>query len=314
MGQVLHKRATTTQATRRAIQDSEESQATLAKRYGINIKTVAKWKKRSVVEDLPMGAPKRSVSLSREEEAAVVLFRARTLLPLDDCLYALQERIPHLSRSVLHRCFQRAGISRLPQEKSLREKKKFKSYPPGFFHIDIAEVRTEEGKLYLFVGIDRTTKFAYARLYQKATRHESRSFLSELIASVPYKIKVILTDNGIQFAFRPQDRHTWTHPFTADCRDADIDHRRTQVKHPWTNGQVERMNRTLKEATVKRYHYESTMALNRHLIAFLDAYNYGKRLKMLRGLTPYQEILRWKEKEPAIFQDNLNHFHMGPNN
>ena len=313
MGQVLHKRATTTQATRRAIQNSKESQKVLAKRYGINIKTVAKWKKRKEVEDLPMGAPKRSVSLSREEEAAVVLFRSQTLLPLDDCLYALQESIPHLSRSVLHRCLQRAGISQLPQKRSTREKKKFKPYPPGFFHVNIAEVRTEEGKLYLFVGIDRTTKFAYARLYQKATRHESRSFLGELIAVVPYKIKIILTDNGIQFAFRAQDRHTWTHPFTGDCTDAGIEHRRTQVKHPWTNGQVERMNRTLKEATVKRYHYETAKALNKHLGAFLDAYNYGKRLKMLRGLIPYQEILRWKEKEPSIFQCNLNHFHAGPN-
>ena len=296
MGQVLHKRATTTQATRRAIQNSKESQKVLAKRYGINIKTVAKWKKRNSVEDLPMGAPKRSISLSREQEAAVVLFRRETLLPLDDCLYALQETIPHLSRSVLHRCFQRAGISQLPREKHVRDKKKFKSYPPGFFHVDIAEVRTEEGKLYLFVGIDRTTKFAYARLYQKATRHEARGFL-----------------NGIQFAFRSQDRHTWIHPFTQDCEAAGIEHRRTQVKHPWTNGQVERMNRTLKEATVKRYHYEDAEALNTHLMAFLDAYNYGKGLKMLRGLTPYQEILRWKGKEPSIFHHNLDHFYKGPN-
>jgi hypothetical protein len=64
----------------------------------------------------------------------------------------------------LHRCFQRHGISRLPETQGYKPaKKKFKSYPIGYFHIDIAEVRTEEGKLYLFVAIDRTSKFAYTK-------------------------------------------------------------------------------------------------------------------------------------------------------
>jgi hypothetical protein len=71
---------------------------------------------------------------------------------VDDCLYALQATIPHLTRSSLHRCLQRHGISRLPQvEGDMPDKRKFKAYPIGYFHIDIAEVRTEEGKLYLFV-------------------------------------------------------------------------------------------------------------------------------------------------------------------
>ena len=116
MGQVLHGSATTTEAIRRAIQRSQESLRTLAKRHGINPKTVAKWRKRSFVADLPTG-PKQpsSTVLSIEEEAIVVAFRRHTLLPLDDCLYALQPTIPHLTRSSLHRCLKRHGISRLPQ-------------------------------------------------------------------------------------------------------------------------------------------------------------------------------------------------------
>ena len=103
--------------------------------------------------------------LSLEEEAVIVAFRQHTLLPLDDCLYALQPTIPHLTRSSLHRCLQRHGIRRLPEvEGTSRRKKKFKAYPIGYFHIDIAEVQTAEGKLYLFVAIDRTSKFAYARV------------------------------------------------------------------------------------------------------------------------------------------------------
>src|SRR6266699_1958167 len=156
LGQVLHGSATTTEAIRRAIQRSQESLRTVAKRHGINPKTVAKWRKRSFVADLPTG-PKRpsSTVLSIEEEAIVVAFRRHTLLPLDDCLYALQATIPHLTRSSLHRCLKRHGISRLPQiagDKTTR--KPFKRYPIGYFHLDIAEVRTEEGKLYLFVAVD----------------------------------------------------------------------------------------------------------------------------------------------------------------
>lgn len=82
---------------------------------GINPKTVAKWRKRATVEDLKTGpkAP-HSTTLTEAEEAMIVAFRRHTLLPLDDCLYALQPSIPHLTRSALHRCLQRHGISRLP--------------------------------------------------------------------------------------------------------------------------------------------------------------------------------------------------------
>jgi transposase-like protein len=154
--------ATTTEAVRRAIQHSQESLRSLARRYGVNPKTIAKWRSRKSVTDLRTGpkAP-RSTVLTVEEEAVVVAFRRHTLQPLDDCLYALQPTIPHLTRSSLHRCLKRHGISRLPQvEGEASPKSKFKAYPIGFFHIDIAEVRTAEGKLHLIVAIDRTSKFA----------------------------------------------------------------------------------------------------------------------------------------------------------
>ena len=179
MGQILHGCATTTEAVRRAIQHSQKSLRTLARRHGINQKTVAKWKKRSTTADLPTG-PKdpKSTSLSLEDEAIIVAFRQHTLLPLDDCLYALQATIPHLTRSSLHRCLQRHGISRLPDvEDGKGIKRKFKTYPIGYFHIDIAEVRTAEGRLYLFVAIDRTSKYAFTELHEKATRRVAADFL-----------------------------------------------------------------------------------------------------------------------------------------
>ena len=166
--------------------------------------------------------------------------------------YALQPSIPHLTRSALHRCLQRHGISRLPDiEGDKPKRQRFKRYPIGFFHIDIAEVQTAEGKLYLFVGIDRTSKFAVTQLV---------------------------------------DEHRFTKP-----------------NHPRTNGQVERMNRTIKEATVKRFHYENHDQLRTHLADFRAAYNFARRLKTLSGLTPYEYIAKIWTAEPDRFIVNPIH-------
>tara|TARA_B100000378_G_scaffold220970_1_gene184381 strand:+ start:5 stop:625 length:621 start_codon:yes stop_codon:yes gene_type:complete len=197
MGQVRHGCATTTHAVRAAIQRSQASIAALSQEFGINPKTVAKWRKRETVEDLKTGPKEpRSSVLSEAEEAMVVAFRHHTLLPLDDCLYALQPSIPHLTRSALHRCLQRHGISRLPEIGGDKPKRqRFKRYPIGFFHMDIAEVQTAEGKLYLFVAIDRTSKFAVTQLVEKADRKTAWEFLEHLLEAVPYRIHTILTDN-----------------------------------------------------------------------------------------------------------------------
>ena len=320
MGQILHGSAKTTHAIRAAIQRSKASLQKLAEQYDLNPKTVAKWRKRSSVEDKPMGPKQpRSTVLSAEEEAMCVAFRKHTLLPLDDCLYALQATIPHLTRSSLHRLFKRHDISRLPDLKAEAEpKKKFKSYPIGYFHIDIAEVRTEEGKLHMFVAVDRTSKFAFARLEETANRKTATAFLEALIEAVPYTIHTVLTDNGVQFCYQPSHRNGptaryMTHMFDLRCQQNGIEHRLTKPNHPWTNGQVERMNRTLKEATVKRYHYGSHEQLRDHLQTFLDAYNFAKRLKTLKGLTPFEHVVKCWTEQPERFRVDPTHHTPGLN-
>ena len=157
-------------------------------------------------------------------------FRKHTLLPLDDCLYALQATIPNLTRSSLHRCYQRHGISQLPNvEGGKPARKAFKVYPIGFFHIDIAEVQTAQGKLFLFVAIDRTSKLTSAKLTEKASRVTASAFLTALIEAVPYKIHTVLTDNGIQFTFPPRyangpTARYATHMFEMRCRENRIEH------------------------------------------------------------------------------------------
>jgi transposase InsO family protein len=329
MGQVLHGSATATHAIRASIQRSKATAKELAERHGINPKTVAKWKKRAFVHDAPMGPKEpRSTVLTVEEEAIAVAFRKHTLLPLDDCLYALQATLPHLTRSSLHRCYQRHGISRLPEvEGDKPARKAFKKYPIGYFHIDIAEVWTEQGKLHLFVAVDRTSKFAFAQLHEKATRAVAAGFLRDLIAAVPYKIHTVLTDNGLHFTTPgaggsavPEIKRAIAagelfraHGFELVCARNDIDHRLTKPKHPWTNGQVERMNRTLKDATVRRYHYDSHDQLRDHLAAFLAAYNFAKRLKTLRGLTSYEYICKCWTENPDRFRFDPTHHKTGLN-
>lgn len=107
-------------------------------------------------------------------------------MPLDNSLYALQPAIPHLTRSALHRCLQRRDISRLPDEEGDKPRqRKFKRYPIGFFHIDIAEGQTAEGKLFLFVDIDRTAKFAVPHFVAKADRKTTWEFLQHLLEMAP---------------------------------------------------------------------------------------------------------------------------------
>ena len=319
MGQVLHGSATTTEAVRRAMQLRQESVRALARRVGVSPTTVQKWRKRSTTADAKMGPKEaRSTVLTLDEEAIVVAFRRHTLLPLDDCLHGLQPTIPHLTRSALHRCLQRHGISRLPEiEGDKPRKKRFAAYPIGYFHLDIAEVRTAEGKLHLFVAVDRTSKLAFAKLEEKANTYTASDFLRALIEAVPYRVHTVLTDNGVQFCDAPKNRSgptaTWrVHRFDRVCREHGIEHRLTKPNHPWTNGQVERMNRTLKDATVKRYHYESRDQLRAHLQLFVDAYNHARRLKTLRGLTPYEFVHQVWTKEPERFRLNPSHHIPGP--
>src|SRR3954464_6665597 len=299
MGQVLHGSATTTEAVRRAIQARQESVRALAKRYGISPTTVQKWRKRTTVADERMGPKQvRSTVHSIEEEAMIVAFRRHTLLPLDDCLYALQPTLPHLTRSSLHRCLKRHGIARLPNTEGDKPRRsKFKRYPIGYFHIDLAEVRTEQGKLYLLVAIDRTSNFAFVELHERVTRRVAGNFLRALIAAVPYRVHTVLTDNGTHFT--EPSGNTWTpdeikamlarkqlfraHAFELTCAQNDVAHRLTKPRHPWTNGQVERMNRTLKEATVQRFSYATHDQLRTHLADFVTAYNFARRLKTLKG-------------------------------
>ena len=320
MGNLHHANAKTTARVREEIQNSKESVASLAARLSINPKTVLKWRHAGRINDNKSGpiAPRSSV-LSEIEEQVICEFRRQTRLPLDDIYVSLKSEIKGLTRSNLHRCLKRHGLSRLPEEEVKNiEKPRFNKYPIGYVHIDITEVRLGRQKLYIFVAIDRVCKYVYAEIHERMTKEVSVSFLNNTIKDMPFKVNIVLTDNGAQFThallsehLRPKNRE---HPFDEMCRLNGIQHRLTKFRHPWTNGQVEAFNKTLKNHTTRAYHYESVAQMRRHMMAFLLVYNFQRPLRALKYAPPYAKITEIYDKSPELFRENPHHKIVGLNN
>src|SRR3712207_1846134 len=192
----LHGSARTTPRVRAELQASQEATRILAARYGLNPKTIAKWRQRTTTADGPMGpARPRSTVLTEAEEAIVVEFRRPTLLPLDDVLGCLREAISTLSRSALHRCLQRHGISPLPQgEEKTSKRERFAETRIGYVHIDVCELRLSQGKLFMFLAIDRVSKFVHVAFYDANTKLNGAAFLREVVAAFPYQIHTVRSE------------------------------------------------------------------------------------------------------------------------
>lgn len=137
----------------------------------------------------------------------------------------------------------------------------------------------------------------------------------------PYRIHTVLTDNGMAFTGQERFRGGVTgtcigHIFERICKFNDVEKRHTKPYHPWnpwTNGMVERMNRTIKESTIKAYEYEGLEQLREHVQAFVQSYNFGKHLKALRWKTPFRAICEAWEKDPSRFRLHPHHLTVGLN-
>jgi len=150
----------------------------------------------------------RSAGPAEAKEAMIVAFRRHTPLPPDNGLQALQSSVSHPTRSARHRCLQRNGIFRLPDvggEKPKRQKSR--RAPIGFIHVDITEVRSSAGKLYLFPGIDRTGRFAVTQIIETADVKAAWEFFRHMLEAVPCQIHTVLTDRGIEVAGQPGKDH-----------------------------------------------------------------------------------------------------------
>jgi transposase-like protein len=316
MERTLHGSARTTPAIRLAIQQSQESLLKLAERYHINPKTVAKWRNRTTTADDGMGPPPWLSKLTIEQEALIVAFRRHTLLPLADCLSALQNVIPHLSRSTLHRCFHRHAINRLPpaEDEQPGAKQKFTDHPLGFLRVDCVTIWIDEWqkRLELYVAIDRGSKVMFAELHAYDRWLSAVDFLERVLEKMPYQIHTVLTDKRLSFTSR---KYALFGPTESDflnvCRTHKAKHWRVKPTHCWNTSQIENMGHTLRGAIDLNSSYQTTDELNQQLQTFLLAYNHTTRLTVLQGLTPHEFICSQWQNNPAGFDCDPTHLPLG---
>jgi transposase InsO family protein len=309
----VHPRARTTPLIRAEIHASTDSQRKLAERYNITPATARKWKQRDDHQDRSHRPHHLHTTLTAEQEILVVEVRRSLLLPLDDLVAITREFInPDASRSGIDRCLKRFGVSNLKALRAEIEgdepapKKTFKDYEPGFVHIDIKylpQMPDETRRRYLFVAIDRATRWVYFRTYRDQSEVSSTDFLRRLKGAAPMKIKTILTDNGSQFTdrFTSQTKTpSGEHAFDQACAEQGIEHRLSPPRHPQTNGMVERFNGRISEL-VKQTRFTSAAELDATLDHYLKAYNHHIPQRALGHLSPVQALKNWQATKPELF-------------
>ncbi|RFU12358.1 IS481 family transposase [Rhodobacteraceae bacterium W635] len=308
----LHGQATTTPKIRAAIQASAEPAPVLAERFGVTEQTVYKWRKRDSVEDRSHTPHRLQTTLTPAQEAVAVALRKTLLVSLDDLLSVVREFLnPNASRSGLDRCLRRHGVGNLRDLKARTPQPKrsaFKAYEPGYIHIDVKylpKMADESSRRYLFVAIDRATRWVFIRIFKAKTAANARRFLRDLERACPMRIRTILTDNGKEFTDRlfglRKRAATGTHEFDTLCTDLDIEHRLTPPKSPQTNGMVERFNGRIEEV-LQSHHFRSGEELETTLHRYVWLYNQQLPQSALDSKTPLQAMKDWHKLKPALFK------------
>jgi transposase InsO family protein len=314
MSHRLHSNARTTPKTRAEIKQSELSNSQLAKRYSITKATVSKWRKRDEFEDRSHRPRTLHTTLSQVQEWIVCELRRMLLLSLDDLTAVTKQFInPQASRSGISRLLKREDMDSLRSIKKEQqraqgepEKKKYKDYAPGFIHMDIKylpKMPDEQSRSYLFVAIDRASRWVFLRVYPNQTEESSKDFLAKLQAACPFKIEKILTDNGTQFTDRftsKKNKASGNHVFDQACAKAGIEHRLIPPGHPQTNGMVERFNGRISEL-VEQTRFHSAAELGATMNDYLQVYNHYIPQRALGHLSPIDALKNWQQKMPDIF-------------
>jgi len=307
----LHSQATTTPKVRAAIQASAEPASALAERFGTTEQTVYKWKHRDSVHDRSHTPHRLQTTLTPAQEAVAVVLRKTLLVSLDDLLAVVREFLnPEVSRSGLDRCLRRHGVGNLRdlQAKAPRPvHKTFKAYEPGYLHIDVKylpQMAEETSRRYLFVAIDRATRWVFIRVFKSKTAANARRFLRDLERACPIRIRTILTDNGKEFTDRlfglRKRPATGKHEFDLLCADLCIEHRLAPPAHPQTNGMVERFNGRIEDVLQShRFHSGEDMETTLHRYVLL--YNQQLPQSALGSRTPMKTMKDWHQSHPQLF-------------
>jgi transposase InsO family protein len=315
----LHKNATTTPAIRAAIQQASGSDYELARQFNVSRDTIRKWRKRDTVVDGSHTAHRLQTTLNAAQEELVIYLRTQLLLPLDDLLAVVREFIePGMSRSALDRLLRRRGHARLPvPDKAFSPYQPFRAYEPGYVHIDLKylpQMADETARRYVFVAIDRATRWVFIAIKNHKTATAARAFLNAVHKAAPFVIRTLLTDNGKEFTDRLFGQRakaaSGQHEFDALCESLGIEHRLTKPKSPQTNGMVERFNGRLAQV-LRSHHFNSADDLEKTLHRFVWLYNQHLPQKALKHETPVQALKRWQGSHPHLFSKEVRN-HAGP--
>jgi len=305
----LHANATTTPKTRAYIQRSTSSVAELARELGISETTVRRWRGRKSVTDRSHTPKRLAISLSPAEEVLVCELRTELDLPLDDIVEVMRRCVRNsLSRSAIHRCLKRHGISRRPKPDKPAAGV-FQTTTLGFVHVDLKHLtRLERKPAYVFVAIERTTSFVHIEIVCDRKATTITACFKRFLEAFGYPVHTVLTDNGSEFTDRfavdkkdkPHDKPSGDHPFDRLCADNGIKHRLTRPYHPQTNGKVERFNRRLAEALRAvepnrrnngKNRFDNHADRNAFIRNFVDCYN-RTRLRSLGYQAPLQALAK----------------------
>lgn len=284
----------------------------VAERYGISEQTVWKWRKRDSVQDRSHTAHRLQTTLTPAQEAVAVALRKTLLVSLDDLLAVVREFLnPSASRSGLDPCLRRHGVGNLRdlKAKDVRPNHSgFKAYEPGYIHIDVKYLplmSDETSRRYLFVAIDRATRWVFVRVYHSKTAANARRFLRDLERAFPVRIRTILTDNGKEFTdqlFGLRKRaQSGRHEFDRLCTELDIEHRLTPPRSPQTNGMVERFNGRI-ENVLQSHHFRSGEELETTLHRYVWLYNQQLPQSALGSKTPLKAMKDWHKLKPELFK------------
>jgi transposase-like protein len=285
----IHPNARTTPAVRAEIARSTERTGLLARRHGVSTETIRKWRRRGPEDcrDHSARPHKLPWKASEEERAVVCALRKATGFPLDDLTFVVHHFLPHLDRDNVYRILKAEGLSRLPPAE--RPEKKigtFKDYELGFVHMDVKhlpKLRTADGecrKRFLFVAIDRRSRWVHLAIKDDETETSAVAFLEEALRAFPFRVTHLLTDRGSCFT---------ADGFEKTCRERNVEHRKTKPYTPQTNGMVERFNGRV-QREVLGITIDSHRDLECLLKGFNQAYN-ARRQRVLEGRSP-EDVVR----------------------
>ncbi|MDZ7811331.1 MAG: IS481 family transposase [Arhodomonas sp.] len=312
----IHKQARTTPQLREEIRHSSLSERALAAKYNLTRSTVRKWKYREASADRSHRPHRLHTALSPAQEAVVVELRRSLLLSTDDLLVVVREFIePAFNRSTLQRLLVRHGVSDLkaliPQpEDEAKPAKTFKDYQPGFVHVDIKylpAMADEDGRTYLFVAIDRASRWVYLERHRQKSQKAATRFLKRLREKAPFHLHTLLTDNDLAFTdrFTQKDRQpSGQHAFDRLSTRYGIAHRLTPPRHPQTNGMVERFNGRIAEI-LRTTHFDAGVDLDSMLWHYNRLYNHHIPQRALGHLTPVQTLKQWYAQHPELFRKQV---------